>query len=94
MRAELFGLHRFEEHGRSLAMAQVVDEDGEHRGPPFFPRVEENLKALRRAYDQVALTSSSGHYVTPAAEWLLDNFHLVESQLEQIRDGVPARYYA
>ncbi|MDB5913239.1 MAG: glycosyltransferase 36, partial [Ramlibacter sp.] len=42
----------------------------------------------------MAITSSSGHYVTPAAEWLLDNFHLVEAQLEQIREGVPRRYYA
>jgi cyclic beta-1,2-glucan synthetase len=94
VRAELFGLHRFEEHGRSLAAAQVVQESGDRRGPAFFPRVEQNLKALRRAYDQVALTSSSGHYVTPAADWLLDNFHLVEAQLEQIREGVPGRYYA
>ena len=93
IRADLFGVHRFEEHGRSLARAQVVG-DSASRGAPFFPRVEENLQALRSAYDQIALTSRSGHYVTPAAEWLLDNFHLVEAQLEQIREGVPHRYYA
>ena len=94
IRAELFGIHRFEEHGRSLAVAQVVQDKAVRGGRPFFPRVEENLQALRKAYDQIALTSSSGHYVTPAAEWLLDNFHLVEAQLEQIREGVPRRYYA
>ncbi|MDQ6881057.1 MAG: hypothetical protein M3150_03070, partial [Pseudomonadota bacterium] len=89
IRAELFGIHRFEEHGRSLALAQVVQDSSVRGGRPFFPRVEKNLQALRTAYDQIALTSSSGHYVTPAAEWLLDNFHLVEAQLEQIREGVP-----
>jgi cyclic beta-1,2-glucan synthetase len=94
VRAELFGLHRFEGHGRSLAAAQAVQKGGDQGGPAFFPRVEENLKALRRAYDHVAITSSSGHYVTPAADWLLDNFHLVEAQLERIREGVPRRYYA
>ncbi len=94
IRAELFGIHRFEDHGRSLARAQVLDDSTVRRGPAFFPRVEENLQALRSAYDQVALTSRSGHFVTPAAEWLLDNFHLVEAQLEQIREGVPRRYYA
>jgi len=95
IRAELFGIHRFEEHGRSLAQAQTVQAD-EHsrRGASFFPRVQENLAALRNAYDYVALTSRSGQYVTPAAEWLLDNFHLVEAQLQQIREGVPRRYYA
>jgi cyclic beta-1,2-glucan synthetase len=95
IRAELFGAQRFEEHGRSLAAAQSVLPPGSpETGPPFFPRVQENIAAIRLAYDYIALTSLSGHYVTPAAEWLLDNFHLVEAQLQQIQDGVPHRYYA
>lgn len=95
IRAELFGAQRFEEHGRSLAAAQAVLPAGStDNGPPFFPRVQENIAAIRLAYDYIALTSRSGHYVTPAAEWLLDNFHLVEAQLQQIEDGVPHRYYA
>ncbi|WP_309681781.1 GH36-type glycosyl hydrolase domain-containing protein [Polaromonas sp.] len=95
IRAELFGAQRFEDHGRSLAAAQPVrPADAPDRGPAFFPRLEENIAALRSAYDYIAITSRSGHYVTPAAEWLLDNFHLIEAQLQQIQDGVPHRYYA
>ena len=95
IRAELFGAQRFEQHGRSLAAAQPVRENSRHAGgPSFFPRVQENIAALRQAYDYVATVSHSGQYVTPAAEWLLDNFHLVEAQLQQIHDGVPRRYYA
>ncbi len=95
IRSELFGLRRFEEHGRSLALAQVIETDAEsHHRPSFFPRVEENLAALRIAFDYVALTSLRGHYTTPAAEWLLDNFPLIEAQLQEIREGVPRRYYA
>lgn len=60
----------------------------------FFPRVQEHLAALRSAFDYIALTSQSGLDGSPAAEWLLDNFHLVEAQLQQIREGVPRRYYA
>ena len=94
-RAELFGAQRFEQHGCSLAQAQVIESDAQsRRHAPFFPRVEENLAALRKAYDYIALTSISGHYATPAAEWLLDNFPLIEAQLQQIREGVPHRYYA
>ena len=95
IRAELFGAQRFEEHGRSLAQAQTVRSSkswGESLS--FFPRVEDNIAALRLAYDYVATLSQSGQYVTPAAEWLLDNFHLVEAQLQQIHEGVPRRYYA
>ena len=95
IRAELFGVQRFEQHGCSLAQAQVIESDAQsRRHAPFFPRVEENLAALRKAYDYIALTSISGHYATPAAEWLLDNFPLIEAQLQQIREGVPHRYYA
>ncbi|NMM05899.1 glucoamylase family protein [Polaromonas sp.] len=95
IRAELFGVQRFEEHGHSLAQAQAIETDANSRRRAFFfPRVDENLAALRHAYDYIALMSRSGHYVTPAAEWLLDNFHLVEAQLQQIREGVPRRYYA
>ena len=95
IRAELFGAQRFEEHGRSLAQAQSIQSTstwGESLS--FFPRVHENIAALRRAYDYIATISESGQYVTPAAEWLLDNFHLVEAQLQQISEGVPRRYYA
>ena len=95
IRAELFGAQRFEQHGRSLAAAQTVRPTGSpDRAAPFFPRVQENIAALRQAYDYIAHTSRSGHYVTPAAEWLLDNFHLIEAQLQQIQEGVPHRYYA
>ncbi|MGJ7490393.1 GH36-type glycosyl hydrolase domain-containing protein [Variovorax sp. ZT4R33] len=95
LRAELFGLQRFGDHGRSLARAQPVEAPGRtHRRAPFFPRVGENLAALRGAFDYIALISQSGRYVSPAAEWLLDNFHLVEAQLQQIREGVPRGYYA
>jgi cyclic beta-1,2-glucan synthetase len=97
IRAELFGIQRFEQHGHSLARAQVVEKDDTHHareGAPFFPRVDENLESLRNAFDYIALISLSGRYVSPAAEWLLDNFHLVEAQLQQIHDGVPRSYYA
>ena len=95
VRAELFGAQRFAEHGHSLARAQAVqDADVARPAPPFFPRVDENLASLRGAFDYIALISRSGRYVSPAAEWLLDNFHLVEAQLQQIREGVPRGYYA
>ena len=95
IRAELFGTQRFEEHGRSLAQAQTVRTSKSWvESLSFFPRVPGNIAALRQAYDYIATISQNGQYVTPAAEWLLDNFHLVEAQLQQIHEGVPRRYYA
>src|SRR5260370_1160671 len=31
--------------------------------------------------------------ITPAAEWFVDNFHVVEDQLREIRDDLPAGFY-
>ena len=28
--------------------------------------------------------------IVPAAEWLVDNFHIVDEQLREIRDDLPA----
>src|SRR6185503_11520544 len=32
-------------------------------------------------------------YVSPAAEWLLDNFHLVASEIKDIRQNLPRAFY-
>ena len=94
IRAELFGVQRFEEHGCSLAKAQIVAPTAEsHRQVEFFPRVEDNLVELRKAYDYIATSPLTSEYATPAAEWLLDNFPLIEAQLQEIREGVPRSYY-
>ena len=31
--------------------------------------------------------------MTPAAEWFVDNYYVVERQLQLIRDDLPAGYY-
>ena len=35
----------------------------------------------------------AGQTITPAAEWLLDNFHIIEQQLRQVEDDLPPGYY-
>ncbi len=34
-----------------------------------------------------------GRAITPAAEWLLDNYHLVEAQIREIREDLPPGFY-
>src|SRR6266699_3584118 len=33
------------------------------------------------------------HVISPAAEWLVDNFHIVEEQVREIREDLPKSYY-
>ena len=48
---------------------------------------------LLRAYRVLAQAIKDERSITPAAEWLVDNFHVVEEQLREIRDDLPGDYY-
>jgi cyclic beta-1,2-glucan synthetase len=92
IRSEIFGMQRFAEHGRSLALTHEA-AIAKFSATGFFPRLESNVRALRESYDYIGLQARTGYDISPAAEWLLDNFHLIESQLKEIREGLPRRYF-
>jgi cyclic beta-1,2-glucan synthetase len=56
-------------------------------------RLDENAAVLLAAYRASAAELESGRGVVPAAEWLLDNYHLVEEQIREIRDDLPPGFY-
>ncbi|MCC5984499.1 MAG: glycosyl transferase [Rhodobacteraceae bacterium] len=92
IRADLFGAERLEHHAISLARAQPVTRR-RIRVMPLAARVSDSANVLLAAYRACAKAVQARQTVTPAAEWLLDNFHLVEQQLQQIRDDLPPGYY-
>ncbi|MGB5159771.1 MAG: hypothetical protein WBQ27_01450, partial [Thermoanaerobaculia bacterium] len=84
IRAELFSIERLEQHAASLAAAQRTIE-GPSKGRNLLPRVRDNGQALLAAYRSIAETVREKGEITPAAEWLLDNFYIVEEQIRGIR---------
>ncbi|GGO23241.1 glycosyl transferase [Gemmobacter aquaticus] len=93
IRSDLFGTERLEHHAQSLASAQPISTGKPVRVQPLRHRVNENADILLQAYRTCAQALQAGQVISPAAEWLLDNFHLVEQQLRQIRDDLPPGYY-
>src|ERR1700687_1681646 len=92
IRGELFSAERLEQHAENLAAAQVASQDiGE--GRPLIPRVLENGRILLDYYRATANAIQQGGTITPAAEWLVDNFYIVEEQLREIRDDLPSGFY-
>jgi cyclic beta-1,2-glucan synthetase len=90
--AELFSVERLEQHAETLAAAQTVEETADE-GRPLLPRVLENGRVLLEHYRTTAKAITREQTITPAAEWLVDNFYIVEEQLREIRDDLPPGYY-
>lgn len=92
IRSELFGIERLEQHAESLAAAQRV-MPRLVRGRPLARRLHANGQVLLAAYRSIGAAIREERAITPAAEWLVDNFHVVEEQIREIRDDLPRGYY-
>jgi cyclic beta-1,2-glucan synthetase len=92
IRAELFGIERLEQHAASLATAQSVTKRPK-AGRQLAKRLQENGRVLLEAYRTTAAAVREERAITPAAEWLVDNFHIVEEQIREIRADLPRGYY-
>ena len=91
-RSEIFGPERFAQHGRSLGDTHAA-RFAPSGSTAFFPRLRDNIRILRETYHYIGRQATTGYDVSPAAEWLLDNFHIIEAQLREIDDGLPRRYF-
>ncbi len=89
---ELFSVDRLEQHAESLAAAQTITSDAD-RGKPLIPSVTENGRLLLEYYRATAHAIKREQAITPAAQWLVDNFFVVEEQLREIRDDLPIGFY-
>jgi cyclic beta-1,2-glucan synthetase len=92
IRAELFGVERLEQHAESLAAAQHVASrpTSDNR---LQKRLRDNEKVLREAYRITASAARDPHSITPAADWLVDNFHVVQEQVSAIRIDLPPGFH-
>ena len=92
IRSEIFGVERLEQHARSLAEAHVTRPE-KRRGAPLLSRLEDNARVLRGHYRSLTEAIRRDEAIPPAAEWLIDNFFLVDDQVRVIRDSLPSDYY-
>jgi cyclic beta-1,2-glucan synthetase len=88
IRAELFGVERLEQHAHTLAKAQELS-GRRGRLRLISARLSDNGEVLLSSYRELSKAIREEALLTPAAEWLVDNFHLVESQLREIRENLP-----
>jgi cyclic beta-1,2-glucan synthetase len=92
-RDELLSVERLDERALALAASFTIDPNPRRRARNIFPRFTDNARVLRHAYRTLADDVRNGQPITAAAEWLLDNFHLVTSEIRDIRQHLPGSYY-
>jgi cyclic beta-1,2-glucan synthetase len=92
LREELFSVERLEQHAASLATAQTVTEKPRRR-PALSARLQDNATQLLVHYRAIAVAVRDGRSITPAAEWLLDNYHIIDEQIREIKEDLPPGFY-
>ncbi len=92
IRAELFSAEQLEQFAGALAAEQAVSPR-KWGGRRLLPRLRENARSLLRSHREIAAASREASTISPAAEWLLNNFHIVEEQIRQVQEDLPAGFY-
>jgi hypothetical protein len=90
LRAELYSVEQLERHARGLTgWHQLARRPSADR---LLPRLRENEAVLLEAYEAITRAVHENRRIAPAAEWLLDNFYLIEEQIRTTRRHLPRKY--
>ncbi|PYQ99229.1 MAG: hypothetical protein DMF97_11410 [Acidobacteria bacterium] len=89
---ELLSIELLEEHARRLAALLSIAPRGGGSGRAHLRQVKEHMRALRDVY--TALVEDARYEgISPAAEWLLDNFHIISAAARDIQHDLPPSFF-
>ncbi len=91
IRADLFSPERLEEHAERIARQRILAEG--KTGRRLSPRVRDSGRVLLQCYREIAAVIREEGATTPAAEWFVDNFHIVDAVIRQVREDLPRGFY-
>src|SRR5512135_59031 len=90
LRSELFSADQMEQHGKTLATTHTLG--AKRVRDRLLTRLAQNESVLLEACDLLTAATKDIRSITPAGEWLLDNFHLIEEQIRTARRHLPVDY--
>ncbi|MCC7029105.1 MAG: cyclic beta 1-2 glucan synthetase [Chitinophagaceae bacterium] len=90
LRSEIFTYEKLEQHAISLAKRHVVTESAAPE--QLLKRLAENENILLEVYVLLSLSIKQNNPIAPGAEWLLDNFYLIEEQIYTGKKHLPKGY--
>jgi len=90
LRSELFSADQMEQHGKTLADSHQLSP-GRPQGR-LLTRLAENKAILIGVRNLLTEAVKANRRITPAGEWLLDNFYLIEEQIRTAKRHLPKGY--
>lgn len=89
--AEVFSLERLQARAAELAATHRAAVR-KSSGFDLLARLKDNKNELVRVYQSLT-GAARDEPLTPSAEWLIDNFHIVEEQLREAQKDLPRKFY-
>ena len=59
----------------------------------FLIRIKENEKYLNESYNKISNYIANDIPLSPGAEWILDNFHIIQDQIREVKEDLPKKFY-
>ncbi len=90
LRSELFSAEQLEQYARSLANAHAVII--EKAPEQLLGRLSDNEQVLLEVHELLTASAKENAHISPAGEWLLDNFYIIEEQIYIAKKHLPKGY--
>ena len=90
LRSEIFTRDRLVQHAVTLAKRHVITHD--EAPEKLLKRLAENEFILFEVHSLLTEAVKQNNRISPAAEWLLDNFYLIEEQIYTGKKHLPKGY--
>jgi len=89
-RSELYSSDQMDRHGKVVARSHKLQK---HRSnDQLLKRLDDNESTLLEVRNLLVESIRAGNTITPGAEWLLDNFYLIEEQVVIAGKHLPKGY--
>ena len=92
LRAELLSAERLADEARGIAVTQRWTTASPPRTTPLIGLMEKAAVSLEANNRELAQSALAGFAASPAGEWLLDNYYLIEEQVLLVKRDLPAHY--
>ncbi len=90
LRAELFSAEQMEHYGVALAKQHKLSPRSS--SDRLLKRLDENAGLLLQACEALTSAVKGNRRISPAGEWLLDNYYLIEEQIRIAQRHLPKGY--